>query len=119
MEFLQYPPCSGVAEVASVTWLSDPVFASSSSPSPLVAQVASGRCFAASLVEFCLGGCFATSTSFGRMLCRYGLNWSGLFGGCFATSLGLGRCFAAVVLLHLGGCFAAGDPNAATEAVQP
>ena len=40
-------------------------------------------------------------------------------GVCFATSLGLGGCFAAVVLLHPGGCFAARDLGAVTEAVQP
>jgi hypothetical protein len=42
----------------------------------LLRSLQSGGCFTALLVEVHLGGCFATSTLFGRMLCRRGLIWS-------------------------------------------
>ena len=46
------------------------------SPLRLLRSLQSGGCFAALLVEVHLGGCFVTSTLFGRMLCRRGLRWS-------------------------------------------
>ena len=106
--------------VATVTSPSDTAFASSSSPSLLVAQVAS--------VLWMLGHLTGRS-SIRWMLCHlYFVRTDALpsefvlvvpIGGCFATSLGLSGCFADVVHFHLGGCFAAGDLGAAMETVQP
>lgn len=80
----------------------DPAFVSSSSPSLMVAQVASVWRMLCHLVG---------RSSFRWMLCHlYFVRTDALptgfelvvrMGGCFATSVDLGGCFAAVVLLHL------------------
>ena len=117
---LPYAPCSGVTEVSTVNQPFDPAFASSSSPSLLVAQVASVWRMLCRLAGRSLFRWMICHLYFVRMdALPSGFELVVPFGGCFATSLGLGGCFDAVVLLHLGRCFAAGDLSAATEAMQP
>ena len=98
MGFLSYPPNSGVTEVATVTNpLTSPLLHLPRHHFLLLRSLQSGGCFSALLAEVHLGGCYATSTLFGRMLCRWGLSWSYLlvvdalppllvWGACFVGS---------------------------------
>ena len=118
MGCLPYPPCSGVLEVSTVTRLFNHAFASPSSLSLLVAQLASVW------QMLCR---FVGRNSFRWMICHlYFVRMDALpsrfelivpFGGCFDTSLGLTNALSLWFFFTFSGCFAAENLGAVTETV--